>query len=54
MKKRVIYMGSDPNLRGLSCEVIKKEEDMYTLSANEPILGKIKFKAHATQIKRGI
>lgn len=50
-RRKVVYNGTDPNLKGMKCEVIRKRGDRYTLVASDEILGKVVFEVHKTQVR---
>ena len=54
MSNSVIYIGNDPNIKGMKCEVLNKKGDILTLATGDEILGRVVFNTHKSKvIKRG-
>jgi len=52
MKKKVIYIGNDINLKNRICKILSIEnDDILTLGINDEFLGRVNFKAHVSETK---
>ena len=51
MKKKVIYIGNDINLKNRICKILFVENDILTLGINDEFLGRVNFKAHVSETK---
>lgn len=50
-RRKVTYNGTDPNLKGMRCEVVGKKGDKYILVTGDEVLGRVEFEVHKSQIK---
>lgn len=51
-RRKVVYNGTDPNLKGMKCEVLKRKGNKYILVTGDEILGRVEFEVHKTQVKQ--